>query len=1037
VLFLSHRLRLRGALALAFAGIVLLIVLIARGAAADPTSDPSAGMPDQATLLIPATAGQAPQPAAPSEPPQESAPQEATLEPLAEAPPAEGAAAESAPAEAFLEPIGDEAPITDELPIVAEAPVAPMLVAEEAPGYLSPITAAPKPFTNLLLRWEAAVPAGAGLQIEVRVSLDGAAWSEWGPVSVNPELWMPEDGPEVFWGEDMYAGEGAQLWQVRATYFAAPDGALPQLRRVDVNTVDARFGPPEPQPDTLPPGMFGLLSRPAVVSRTAWGSPDGQGSRVAPAYRGVTHMVIHHTADSNSLASGQRWSDRVRAIWSFHTVTRGWGDIGYNFLIDPSGVIYEGRAGGDNAVAFHDTANYGSMGVSMIGTYNTAAPSDSAINSLVDLLTWKADQRDIDPMGRSFYYGCSISKYCSPFNAGSIVNTISGHRDVTPGHTTCPGDRLASMIPGIRERVQARLSGGEAPPDNGDLTIDNRESSFERSAAQWYESSCGLESGSVYTFATDNPAESTNRAVWRANLPAAGRYQVLVHIPQGCNLGQLTTRALYRVSAANGVQEVAVNQSTAGEWVSLGSHDFAAGNQGSVELTDLTGEALSSQRLVFFDSVRWVKEDPAAAKLDVLQVSYDRSSVPAGELLKVTFTVKNSGPIAIEGQAPQAGSSYSLADSYVYEEGECFQPPEGQGYPSYPKELGRIRVMLGPADPSRLPACGGDSGGYPWRWGINGRLEPGEVREVVGYLRLRTPGVLSLQAGAINEYVGYLAQGSGAATITVTPERQLPAPAAYDELLRPLAHVYRLGDAPDNLLARSQDAGAALRGAYAGSFPWHGEMAAWGDGGPLPQEPALVDRFLVEQTRVFVAPVSGAYTFRITAADGGWLWVDGQLVAGGAGGQDGAERLGTMTLSAGRHVLSYKGLERGGAATMGYAVQQPGAAGFLPVQDGLGGAGVGGEERLGASFRQLGGLTLAADDMGGAGVARLLVSTDGGELLEHPGGLATLGPLADGWHSVRYKAVDSAGNESEERSLRFRVDSAMVIYRTFVPLAVR
>jgi hypothetical protein len=341
--------------------------------------------------------------------------------------------------------------------------------------------------------------------------------------------------------------------------------------------------------------------------------------------------------------------------------------------------------------------------------------------------------------------------------------------------------------------------------------------------------------------------------------------------------------------------------------------------------------------------------------------------------------------------------------------------------------------MLGPADLSRLPACAGDSGGYPWRWGINGRLEPGEVREVVGYLRLRTPGVITLQAGAVNEYVSYLAQGAGANTITVTPERQIPAPAAYDELLRPLAHVYR-AEAPDNFLARAQDAGAALRGAYAGSFPWQGETMAWGEGGPLSQAPELSDRFIVEQTRAFVAPVSGAYSFRVTAADGGWLWVDGQLVAGGAGGEDGAALTGTVSLGAGRHVLSFKGLERTGAASMGYAVQAPGDATFQPPREGL---AVAGGERLGAAFRQLGGLTLVADDLGGAGVARMRLSVDGGPWLEQPGGVASVGPLGDGWHSVRYAAVDGASNQSEERSLSFRVDPALVIHRTYVPMAVR
>ena len=808
----------------AFVVALLLLILVAVRTYANPAADPAAGTPDQAVLITSAA------------------------------------------------PSSDASP--DAAPLAALGP-----------GFLSPVTAAPRPFTHMLLRWEAAQPVSSTLQLELRASLDGELWTNWGPVPENPDLWMGEDGPEVFWSQEIYAGEGARFWQLRATLAPAPDGALPVLRRVEVNTVDARFGPPAPTPDLLAPDAAAALSRPAVVSRSAWGSPDGQGSRVSPKYRSVNHMVVHHTADSNSLTPGQRWPDRVRAIWSFHTITRGWGDIGYNFLIDPDGMVYEGRAGGDDAVAFHDTANYGSMGVAMIGSYTGTPPSAVAQSSLVDVLAWKAGQKDIDPLGRSFYYGCSISDFCSPYNPGSIVSNIAAHRHVTPGHTTCPGDSLEALLPAIRERVRARMAGGSGEPP------------------------------------------------------------------------------------------------------------------------------------------------PPQVQLELLGVSFDRTSVPAGELLKATFTVRNSGAVAVEGQAPEAGrdatsGAYNLADSYVYDEAECFLGAEGQSYPAYPKEAGRLRLMLGPLDAARQPACAGGSGGYPWRWGLNGRLEPGQVREVVAYLRLRTPGTLVLQAGAINEYVGYLAQGSATTTITVTPERQMPAPAAYDELLRPVAHVYQLGTAPNNLLARTKDATAVPRGAYVGSFAWQGETLDWGEGGPLASAPELSDRFIVEQTRAFTAPVSGSYSFQITADDGGWLWVDGRLVAGGA------QQGGSVTLEAGRHVLAFKGMERGGGASMGYAVQLPGEQGFGAVRDGLSAA----DTRLGASFQSLSSLAIAADDMGGVGVAAVRVALNGGEWAETPGAVATVGPLPDGAYTLRYVAVDAAGNQSEERSLSFRVDSNMVIYRTHLPL---
>lgn len=900
-------------------------------------------------------------------------------------------------------------------------------------GYLSPVTAAPRPFTHLLVRWEASVPLSATVRLELRASLDGSRWTDWGAAPENPDLWVPADGPELFWSQEIYAGEGARLWQLRARLDPAPDGAIPALRRVEVNTVDARWDV-RPTADAPP---LPASARPPVVTRTAWGSPDGQGSRVQPVYYPVTHMVVHHTADANSLTGGeQRWSDRVRAIWSFHTFTRGWGDIGYNYLIDPTGVVYEGRAGGDDAVAFHDTANYGSMGTVIIGTYSGVDPPAPAVDSLVDLLAWKAEQKRIDPLGRSFYYGCSISRFCAPFTPGAIVENVAGHRQVTPGRTSCPGDRLLGFLPGVRQRVSERIAGA---PINDALLVDELEGGFTRSDATWYSAGCGYGGNAFYTYATDTLAESTNRAAWRPTLAAAGRYRVLAHIPQGCGLSQLaTTQARYRIHAADGTYEVRVNQRSSEEWVDLGVYTFSAGEVGYVELDDLTGEPYRDRRVIFFDSLRFVLEEPGAQAIELLQVQYDRTSVAAGELLKVTFTVRNSGSVAAFGQAPEAGTrpdalaSFDLANSYAYDEAECFLGAAGQGAPSYPKEVGRFRVMLGAAN--RDVSCAGGSAGYPWRWGINGRLDPGQTRQVVGYVRFREPGVVNLQAGAIQEYIGYMGQGLFPTTITVTEERLAPAPMSYDATLRPLAHVYRLGDTPDNLLARTGNPLSILKGAYVGAFPWQGELVDWGESGPLA---GVSDGFIVEQTRVFIAPEAGDYAFALTNDDGAWLWVNGALVAANPGLGETDSVTGTIALEAGRHVLSVKYFDRSGAAALGYRVRMPGEAGFIQPIDGLGGRGTAVDRRLGATFRRLSGLTIAADDQGGSGVTAIRWSWDGVTWLEEPGSVLTIGGLVDGSYTLRYLAIDSAGNPSAVEELSLRVDSGLVERRVYLPLADR
>ncbi len=906
-------------------------------------------------------------------------------------------------------------------------------------SYLSPVTQADQPFTHMLVRWDAVEPVEDTLQLEVRASVDNATWTDWGMVGEDHDLWVPEDGDQVHWSQIIYAGEDARFWQVRATLLPAPDGQLPEIRSIDVNTVDARFGEQEPVASSdaaeIRVVTTASVNKPAVVSRTGWGSPDGQGSRVGPAYHPVNHIVVHHTADANNLQGSERsWADRVRAIWSFHTYTRGWGDVGYNFLIDPNGVIYEGRSGGDDAVAFHDTANYGSMGVVVIGTYASVTPPQGAQDSLVRLLAWKSAQKSIDPLGSSYYYGCDRSDYCRPYNANAITPNIAGHRQITPGHTTCPGDQFLNLLPTIRNRVKTMLDNGGSQfvPDNGDLTIDELEQhTFAYSAANWYSAGCGNAGHTFYTYATSNPAESTNSATWRPNIPQTGYYRIYAHIPQGCGLGSppyASTQARYFIHTSSGDFHRDVDHNTSEEWVDLGVYQFNQGTDGAVELKDLTSEPYDQQRLLFFDSIKWVAEDVNVARTELVNIAYDHDTIASGELLKVTFTVRNTGNATVYGQGPQAAmhpaGGYDVENGYVYDEGECFLGASGQDYPAFPKEADRVRVILGATN--RTVECNGDAGGFPWRWGINGELRAGETQDIIGYIRFREPGSVTLRTNIVQEYVDYHIASTDQKTITVTPEQQAPLPASYNASLQPLAHVYRLGAIPDSLLARTQNALSITRGEYMGSFAWNGTTLNWGEGGPF----GLGDGFVIEQTRVFMAPRSGTYTFRTTSDDGSWLWVDGQPVVINYGLHGFVEKTGQINLDAGPHVLSFKYFERTGMAAVEYMVKLPGDTSFSVPQEGL----FGNAFHIGTTFVQPPDLTLAADDLGGSGVTRLRYSWNGSSWNETSGNLLRLGRLVDGNYRLRYQAVDAAGNSSLVQELAFVVDRNAEFYQQYMPL---
>ena len=147
----------------------------------------------------------------------------------------------------------------------------------------------------------------------------------------------------------------------------------------------------------------------------------------------------------------------------------GWDDIGYNFLVDACGQVFEGRYGGidKNVVGAHSGGfNTGTMGVSLIGTYRRAAPTQAAQDALVKLLAWRLDLAHIDPLSSVDYRSGGNGK----FPAGRIVHlrVVSGHRDTYL--TECPGDALYRLLPAIAKRVAQ--SGGPkiyTPVVSGDV----------------------------------------------------------------------------------------------------------------------------------------------------------------------------------------------------------------------------------------------------------------------------------------------------------------------------------------------------------------------------------------------------------------------------------------------------------------------------------------------------------------------------------------------------------------------------------------
>ncbi len=290
-------------------------------------------------------------------------------------------------------------------------------------------------------------------------------------------------------------------------------------------------------------------------------------------YWPTTHLVIHHTVSPNTVAD---WPAHVRAIWYDHTLNRGWGDIAYNYLIDPAGRLYEGHRGGPGVVGHMtggENSGQGIASVALLGDFNAAPPTPAMLAALIDLLAWLADQHSLDPYGAA---------RLPRLDWGTPL--ISGHRDIY-GSTQCPGAHLHALLPTLREEVAARLG---RPPQQWLTPI--AAPAGDSLAPQL--GACGWDQSAQVQNTTDLPHQAAIVATWRAELPRAGRYRLRLYIPACRPSGApITHQARYTVYPADERQAhtMLVDQAAqAGLWVDLGEYPFEAGVQTLLTLDNLS-----------------------------------------------------------------------------------------------------------------------------------------------------------------------------------------------------------------------------------------------------------------------------------------------------------------------------------------------------------------------------------------------------------------------------------------------------------------
>ena len=235
----------------------------------------------------------------------------------------------------------------------------------------------------------------------------------------------------------------------------------------------ASFAAPAAVPVVAPAATTANGLPVAVTTRAEWGANASYMSW-DPEYARAGHVVVHHTAGTNSYSAGQSASI-VRGIYYYHAVVLDWGDIGYNFLVDKFGTVFEGRSGsvaapaGRMSIGAHARGvNTGTMGISMMGDYSTVSPSDAQLSSVGKMAGWFLKRAGIsDVTGWAGLHVWTTERY----QAGSTISMprILGHRDV--GYTTCPGNVGYSKLGAIRAIAKAQGSSPQGGSSSASSTV--------------------------------------------------------------------------------------------------------------------------------------------------------------------------------------------------------------------------------------------------------------------------------------------------------------------------------------------------------------------------------------------------------------------------------------------------------------------------------------------------------------------------------------------------------------------------------------
>lgn len=317
---------------------------------------------------------------------------------------------------------------------------------------------------TVALSWETATSAPDGA-VSVR-SRGPAGWTPWTTIGsdvADAGEPSPRAGTDIIWlGQD-----GADALEVKIE--TGPLVGL-ELLRMRYHEGEVQTVTETPQGRTT--GR--AAAKPAIRDRSGW-APGGwkytnSGCSGGPSTATLKHAVVHHTASTNSYTAAQV-PGLIESIYTYHTGTKGWCDIAYNFVVDKFGTIWQGRSGdvakpvvGGHAQGF----NTGSVGVTLLGQFEPGAqpaaaqPTSAMMDSAAKLIAWKLSLAGLNPRGDVTLTSGGNPKY--PAGRQVTLPVINAHTQ--SGQTSCPGANVIAKMASLRDAVQWYMGASNPPPTN-------------------------------------------------------------------------------------------------------------------------------------------------------------------------------------------------------------------------------------------------------------------------------------------------------------------------------------------------------------------------------------------------------------------------------------------------------------------------------------------------------------------------------------------------------------------------------------------